>query len=507
MQLPDETIEYDYHGALASPPEAWTPLAELQAQNLITPARLRAIVPQLQQARSQLAAERDLLDPPPEQRPLDAGFIDLPQKTLELHRRHGEKSDLGRVLATAQWLQKETDRVVVLGGGAALAGPRALFAALMHRHHNELSAKDRLGVPRLYFAGDSADNDATQDLLDLLERNCVDPDLRDERWGLVVINKSGDSLETAAAYRLFRTEAARYYGSNNGKLRQYIVPITSRAGGTVRDLLLAQGFTDADILTTPDNVGCRFGAFTVAGLLPAAVLGLDVRALLLGASTMTRRFFEDPFDKNPVLQFAAVNHLLAETRGERTRLLAVWSARLESLARWYEQIVAASLNRHGKGPSPVSCVLPRDLSARGQQLQDGPRSAVVNQVVIKSPKSQPFAIGMAERNEDDLNQYARRTLSDLAQASHDGWRQALTESARPTADLLLPSLTEVTLGQVMQMLMLSTVLEAKLLGMNPYGRPSAAVRQSHMRAVLKKLGEKPIPPAPPARGGKAVEDL
>ena len=155
--------------------------------------------------------------------------------------------------------------------------PRAPFSALCHRHHNELAPKDRLGVPRVYFAGDDADTDATQDLLDLLERSCVDPDLRDERWGLIVANKSGESLEAATAYRLFRAEAARYYGSNNGKLRQFIVPITAHSGGRVRDLLLAQGFADADILTMPDNVGCRFGAFTVAGLLPAAVLGLDVR--------------------------------------------------------------------------------------------------------------------------------------------------------------------------------------------------------------------------------------
>lgn len=488
MQLPDESIEYLFQGTVAPPGDGWTPLAEAQAQQLLPAGRLRAMLPQLQQARSQLAAERELLEPPLEQRPLDAGFIDLPQKTLDLHRRHGEQSDLGRVLAAAHWLRQETDRVVVLGTGAALAGPRALFSALCHRHHNELPPKDRLGVPRLYFAGDDADTDSTQDLLDLFERTCVDPDLRDERWGLIAANKSGESLETAAAYRLFRNEAARFYGSNNGKLRQFIVPITGRAGGKVRDLLLAQGFTDADILTVPDNVGCRFGAFTVAGLLPAAVLGLDVRALLLGAAAMTKRFLEEPFERNPVLQFAAVNHLLGEEHGKRTRVFAVWAAKLESLGRWYEQLVAACLNRHGKGPTPVTALLPRDLSARGQQLQDGPRTAVVNHLVVKTPKTQPFAVGMAERNEDELNQYARRTLPDLTRATHAGWRQALAESARPTADLIVPALTEVTLGQLMQLLMLTTVVEAKLAGVNPYGQPAGAIRRRYTQAILKGMG-------------------
>ena len=189
-----------------------------------------------------------------------------------------------------------------------------------------------------------------------------------------------------------------------------------------------------------------------------------------------------------MLQFAAVNYLLAEEHGKRDRVFAVWTAKLEGLGRWYEQLAAASLNRHGKGPTPMVALLPRDLSARGQQLQDGPRTAVVNHLVVKTPKTQPFAVGMSERNEDDLNQYARRTLPDLTRATHAGWRQALAESARPTADLILPAVSEVTLGQVMQLLMLATVVEAKLAGMNPYGQPAATVRKKYMQAILKGMG-------------------
>src|SRR5262245_16286779 len=109
MQLPDELVEYHFHG-LSAPPEAWTPLAELQAQHLPAPARLRGLLPLLQQVRSQIAAERELTNPPPEARPLEAGFIDLPQRTLDQHRRKGEDSDLGRVLALAQRLREQADR-------------------------------------------------------------------------------------------------------------------------------------------------------------------------------------------------------------------------------------------------------------------------------------------------------------------------------------------------------------------------------------------------------------
>jgi glucose-6-phosphate isomerase len=477
MQLHDEQVEFQFDAVLAPSAETWTPLEELQLQQLVSPARLKALLPQLQQARGQLAAERDLPDPPRDQRPLDTGFIDQPQKYLDLERRHGDQSDLARIHATAKSLRQEVDRVIVLGAGEALAGPRALFAALCHRHHNELSSQDRLGGPRLYFAGDSTDTDAIHDLFDLLERNSVDPDLREERWALVVIDRSGESLETPTAYRLFRAEAVRFYGTNNGKLRQFIVPITGRAGGKVRDLFLAQGFTDADILTLPDNVGCAHSVFTPSGLLPAAIVGLDAKALLLGAAAMTKRFFEDPFERNPVLQFAAVNHLLSEDQGKRSRLFAVWSAKLEALGRWYEQLVTGALDRQGRGPSPATCVMPRDVGGRGQQCQDGPRSAAVINLVVKTPTAQPLAVGMADRNEDGLNQYARKTLPEVTRAAHAGWRRALVESARPTADLVLPAVTEVTIAQVMQLLMLATAVEAKLMGVNPYGRSAAITRQ------------------------------
>src|SRR5947209_4452111 len=142
MQLSDEQVEFRYDGVVAPPADAWTPLAELQAQQLLSPTRLKELLPQLQQARGQLAAERDLPEPPKDQRPLDAGFIDQPQRYLDLERRHGEQSDLARVQSTAKWLRQEVDRVVVVGPGDALAGSRALFEALCHRHHNDLAPQD-----------------------------------------------------------------------------------------------------------------------------------------------------------------------------------------------------------------------------------------------------------------------------------------------------------------------------------------------------------------------------
>jgi glucose-6-phosphate isomerase len=483
MQLPDEAITYNYQSLLVTPAEEWSLGAEVRARHFLPPGRLKDLTPRLLQVRSQVAAERELRQPPPELLPLDAGFIDLPQQTLDQHRRHGDASTLGRVLAQAARLREQADRVVVLGVG--VAGARALFEALRSAYHNELPPEVRLGVPRLYFEGDHADNDALQDLLDLLENTCVDPEIREERWAVLVISRSGDTLETAAAYRVLRRSAADYYTANRAERLKELFRMVTAPAGKLRDLAKAEGRKDEDVLTIPDNVGGRYSVFTPAGLLPAAVMGLDVRALLLGAAAMTKRFLEEPFERNPVLQYAGVNYLLGEEFGKPLRVLAIWSKKLETLGRWYDHLLAESLGKQGRGPTPLTAVQTRDLHARGQQHQEGPRDRVINNLVVKSPRAPAIPVGMADHNEDGLNALCRKTYPDILDAALKGTNQAYHEAARPTADLVVPTLSEHTMGQLLQMLMLATVVEGRLLGLNPYGQPGVEAYQRNMQKLLR----------------------
>ena len=331
MQLPDEAVNYNYQRLLVPAAEDWSAAAELRAQHFLPMSRLKELQPLLLQVRSQVAAERDIQQPAPELQPLEAGFIDLPQKTLDSDRRHGEASDLGRILTLAARLREQTDRVVILGVGGSSLGARALFGALCSSYHNDLPPEKRLGTPRIYFEGDNFDNDSLHDLLDLLQTTCVDPELREERWGAIVISKSGQTLETAVAGRVVRREAAEYYGARSEWLNQLLVPVVGSAG-PLRDLCKAHGYPDRDILTIPDTVGGRFSVFTAAGLLPAAVMGLDVRALLLGAVAMTRRFLDEPFERNPVLQLAGTNYLMTNKKDKPLRVLAIWSKKLAASA-------------------------------------------------------------------------------------------------------------------------------------------------------------------------------
>ena len=484
MQLPDENIEYDYKRLLAPPAESWTPLAELQSQHLLAADRLEPMRAILNAVRGRVAAERELQNPPAELLPLQAGFIDGPQKLLDAFRRKGDASELGKINRVAQRLRDNADRVVVLGiGGSYLAG-KALFDALCHTYHNELPRNLRIGKPRLYFEGNNVDNDALADLLELLENTCVEPETPEERWGVVVISKSGGTLETAAAYRAVRGEAAKYYGPKSDWLKKLVVPVTGPKG-KLRDLARAEGVPDEDILTIPDDVGGRYSVFTPVGLLPAAVMGLDVRALLLGAAAMTKRFLEEPFDRNPVLQYAAVHHLMAPEAKKTTRVMAVYSKKLESVGFWYDQLLSESLGKSGRGPTPITSVYTRDLHSRGQQHQEGTRDKMINNLIVRTQKHPAVLVGMSDRNEDELNAISRRGLPDLQEAAMHGANQAYAEAARPTADIVLPVLTEHTIGQLLQMLMLATVMEGRLAHVNPYGQPGVEAYKRNMMAILK----------------------
>jgi glucose-6-phosphate isomerase len=478
VELPDEAIAYHYQSLLMPVEEEWSAAAELRACHFLNPGRLKDLLPRLLQCRSQVAAEREM-------QPRDAAFIDLPQLTLDTYRRKGEASDLGRVLELAARLCEQVDRVVFLGAAGTTLGPRALFEALLSRYHNELPPQTRLGVPRIYFEGDSSDNDALQNLLDLLQISCVDPEQRQERWAVVALDKSGDTLEPALALRIFRREAAEYYGLRSERLTELFAAVTGD-DGKLRQLFRAHGHDEANILSVPVKIGSPLSVFTAIGLLPAAVMGLDVRALLLGAAAMTKRFLEEPFERNPVLQFAAVNYLMTQECHKPLRVLSVWSKKLEALGWWYDQLLASSLGKQGQGPTSVTMVAPRDLSVRGQQHQDGPRDRLINNLFVKEPKATPILVQMADHNEDELNQYNRKGLPDIQSATLAAVNRAYYDAARPTADLVLPVLSEHTMGQLMQMLMLATVVEGRLMGVNPYGQPGVEVYKRHRREFLKK---------------------
>jgi glucose-6-phosphate isomerase len=448
-------------------------------QHGITPEDLAKLSGPLDEARDETLADAqlwaDAVEPPPGKEPLDAGFHELPDRLLGEYRTHGAKSEVGQIQAAAERLSATVESAVVLGIGGSYMGARALLEALGNAYYNDAPRALRGGRPRVYFEGNNVDNDALVELIELLQT-------RGERWGLVVISKSGGTLETAAAFRILLRELKAAVGGDGGKLGELVLPVTGTSGKLFE---LATALGCREMFDVPDGVGGRFSVLSAVGLLPAAVMGLDVVRLLEGASAMNEHFRNNGPEKNIVLQYVGVCHLMEALRGCATRILSTWGKRLEAVGLWYDQLLAESLGKHERGALPLTVVNTRDLHSRGQQHQEGKRDKLITNLIVDAPPRAPLKIGSSDLNQDGLNELADKTIDDVLRAATAGTNQAYREANRPTADLHLPQLDEFALGQLFQMLMLATVVEGRLIGINPYGQPGVEAYKKNMNAILR----------------------
>jgi len=419
-------------------------------------------------------------DIPEAKQPLDAGFHEMPERILDHYQSDREASELGRILKTATRLGALVDKVVVLGIGGSYMGARALMETCCAPYHNEMTRAQRGGKPRMYFEGNNVDNDWSQALLQFLESDSQG-DGPEGNWGIIVISKSGGTLETAASLRIFMDALKSKVGE--ARLSEFVVPVTGE-NGKLADLATEIGCVDRFIV--PDGVGGRFSVFSPVGLLPAAVLGIDIVKMLEAAAAMNAHFQTADLGNNAVMDYVAVNHLLEVNKGVDIRVLSVWSKSLESAGFWYDQLLAESLGKQEKGALPLTCLNSRDLHSRAQQHQEGARDKVMNNVIVNSWRQEPLSIGKSKWDQDQLNELADKTLPQIMDAAIKGTNLAYKEDGRPTTDIYLPAADEAALGQLFQMLMLATVLEGRLLGMNPYGQPGVEKYKKYMNQLLRE---------------------
>ncbi len=456
------------------------------AWQLLDPFLLEDLGPRLLSARDEMFQDVALYDSgndiPADKQPLDAKFIDLPFRLLDEFAENAAGSLLGRIQEAATYLREQTDRVVLLGIGGSYMGARALFEGLCNPYHNELSRASRGGVPRLYFEGNNVDNDAVADLLKLLRANCRNPQELADRWSTIVISKSGGTLETAVAFRVFRQALEEFYGADSEESRNCVVPVTGETG-KLRDLSNSHGYHR--VFPIPDCVGGRVSFFTAVRLLPAAFLVLDKQGILEGAASITETCRNNSLGDNPVLDYTAICHLFEREQNVNIRVLSTWGKKLEAIGLWYDQLLAESLGKHERGATPLTVVNTRDLHSRGQQHQEGRRDKLITNVIVEADECQPVTVPKMKDDHDQLNRFAGKSYGEILQAAVQGTNQAYADEQRPTADIILPRLDEFTLGQLLQMLMLATVVEGRLIGINPYGQPGVEAYKKNTMANLQ----------------------
>ena len=442
----------------------------------VTPSQFAELASRLESARHEsVVTDVALMDSgeiPDQKIPLDGRFYQLPEVLLEDYNADRQTSELGQILSDARQLKNSSEAVVILGIGGSYMGAKAILESCCEPYYNELSDGQRGGRPRIYFEGNSLDNDALQSLL---------ARLADSRWSVVVISKSGGTLETAVALRMFLDALQQQYSADSDEIARRVVPITGASG---RLDALAKSLGCKSVFRVPDGVGGRFSVLSAVGLFPAACMGVDIVQLLKGAAAMNETFRTAPADQNPVLQYVGAAHLLEQVRAIDIRVLSVWSKSLESAGLWYDQLLAESLGKAEIGATPVTAVNTRDLHSRAQQHQEGRRNKLIVNVTTRTTRTDRLQVPEREHDDDELNQLAGRAVPELLTAAHQGTNQALQSAGRPVIDIELESTDAFSLGQFFQMMMLATVVEGRLLGINPYGQPGVEAYKRNMQSLL-----------------------
>ena len=395
---------------------------------------------------------------------LNAGnaFVRGPDELLASYAADRRGSVLGRLFKRASYMHTIVDRVVMLGSGGFCTGAKTILESCCQPFWNELSRADRGSKPRIYFGGNSFDNDSMQGLLHLLDAHKGKPASSElERWALVVIDKNGDNPETSSALRQFLAALQTSTGLDREKLVELLVPVTAQ-NSRLHEMVTQLGSTD--IYPIPEGVDDSFSVLSVAGLVPAAMLGVNVIELLQGAVAMTEHFATAPPQENVVLQYAATNHLLEKQRGLPVRVLRLWSKALEPFGFWYEQLVSKSLGKELAGVTHMSMVKTSDLLSRPQQHLHANRDTAVNNIIVEEVRFDALPVQKGESFVDFKCGVSEETLPEALKRVRAAANEELKLSGRPSTNLFVPRVDELHMGQLFQMMMLATVIEGRFMG-------------------------------------------
>ncbi len=398
---------------------------------------------------------------PAQQQSWEAGFFRLPELLLQDYQRLRHESELGRILAITKSLMAEVDRVVVLGAGCDYLGVRALLDACCQPYFNELSRGERGSRPRIYFEGNGLDSDALQGLLHLLAAQRGQRATTVENsWSIVAISNSQANIATLIAVQQFVTALETSCGGNADLVKRRLIHIV---GSGIEPLLQPRVNESSNAFTVPANVSHSFSILSAVGLVPAALMGINVMKLLEGAAYMNAHFRDTPASENVVLQFAAINHLLAVKGVATVRVTNVWSKALKSAVAWYDQLLVTNLGASLRGATSLLINGSRDCQSRLRQLLDGRRDKIVNNIIVEGNRFDDLPPVELNAGGDEL----RADLSDRLADEICNLQRALLDASRPATNLYLPRVDEYYLGQYFQMMLLATVIEGKLLGMHP----------------------------------------
>ncbi len=366
-----------------------------------------------------------------------------------------------------RWIEKEVDLVVVIGIGGSYLGAKAAIEALSHSFSSLLG----LQGPKVVFAGENLSEDYTAELLDLLQtRNAA----------CVVISKSGTTTEPAVAFRLVKQHLEDTYGKEEACSR--IVAITDKARGALKSLANQEGYKTFVI---EDNIGGRFSVLTPVGLVPIALAGFDIEAMVRGAKDAEKALADRSAD-NPAVRYAAMRNLLY-AQGKKVELFASFHPKMQYLGEWLKQLFGESEGKDGKGIFPASVIFTTDLHSMGQYIQDGERMLFETVITVENAQRE-VSIPRDEKDLDGLNYLAGKRVEHCNRMAQLGTRMAHIDGGVPNIDIRIEQLDEYHLGQLFYFFEKVCGISAYILGVNPFNQPGVEAYKKNMFKLLEKPG-------------------
>lgn len=388
------------------------------------------------------------------------GWVNLPNDI--------DNNLLDSIEESARVLRNNCDIVVVIGIGGSYLGAKAVIVALNNSF--DLLQKDRKN-PIVLFAGQNIGEDYLFELQELL---------KDKKFGIISISKSGTTTEPAIAFRLLKTQLENQAGKEVAK--KLIICITDKEKGALRILADKEGFTTYVI---PDNVGGRFSVLTPVGLLPIAVAGYDIRALVNGAIDMKNKAIV-PSTDNIAIQYAIIRNELYKT-GKKIELLVNFNPKLHYIAEWWKQLYGESEGKDGKGIFPAAVDFTTDLHSMGQYIQDGERH-LFETVITVEKSTHSLLIPHDKDNLDGLNFLAGKNIDNVNKMAELGTCIAHVDGGVPNLKIVLPELSEYNLGQLLYFFEIACGISGYILGVNPFNQPGVEAYKKNMFALLDKPG-------------------
>ena len=391
------------------------------------------------------------------------GWIDLPVDY--------DKEEFSRIEKAAEKIKKDSDVLIVIGIGGSYLGARAAIEFLRHGFYNSLP-KEKRGTPEIYYVGNSISSTYLQGVIDVIG---------DRDFSVNVISKSGTTTEPAIAFRIFKKMLEDKYGQEEAAKRIYAT--TDKARGALKDLATKEGY---ESFVVPDDVGGRFSVLTAVGLLPIAVSGADIKALMDGAASGRELALNEKFEDNEAMKYAAIRNILLR-KGKSVEVLANYEPALHYIGEWWKQLYGESEGKDQKGIFPASVDLTTDLHSMGQFIQDGARIMFETVMNVEEAR-ETITIEKEAEDLDGLNYLAGKTMDFVNKSAMNGTILAHTDGSVPNLMIKIPKMDEFHLGQLFYFFEFACGVSGYILGVNPFNQPGVESYKRNMFALLGKPG-------------------